>query len=277
MIERLFTYGDNQSLCGIITEPVSTPKRENAPIFIIINAGILPHCGPYREHVDLARFLAEEGFTSFRFDMHGIGDSMQAYGKASEDERILLDIIQSMDYLQQKRNATTFVVYGLCRGALIAHDIALKDPRIVGTVQVDSFAYLTLKFHCIDRVLPLFSLKKWGTYISRTWKALFRSAKSNISASKPTIQLIQFEPKTIIMNELATIISRKTTLLYIYTGGIPVIYNYENQFWDMFKKVDFKNQAELLYFKNSDHLFVQLSERAAMFAAVADWMKRKFC
>ena len=47
----------------------------NAPTMVILSSGILHRPGASRLYVQIARALAEDGFTSLRFDFSGIGDS----------------------------------------------------------------------------------------------------------------------------------------------------------------------------------------------------------
>ena len=64
----------NNQLVGIYTESeISTKKKR--PTIIFLNSGLLPHIGPYRFNVKLARKFAKLGYNCFRFDLSGIGDS----------------------------------------------------------------------------------------------------------------------------------------------------------------------------------------------------------
>jgi pimeloyl-ACP methyl ester carboxylesterase len=276
MIERLHVFGKGNRLCGITSEPSKETRKENAPAFLIINAGILPHTGPYRIHVDLSRRLAENGYTSLRFDMSGMGDSLHSIINRPEHQRVLNDVVEAMDLLQAKCRINKFVAYGICRGALIAHDIAIMDKRVIGTVQVDSYAYPTPRFFIHDRVLPLLSLKKWLGFIR---KKLKRDPASPSQSPEPTQRFVfkvQFEPKKKTVSEIEQLVARGVHLLYIYSGGILGIYNYGNQFWDMFKGVDFSELADLAYFEGADHLFGPIKVRADMMDCVVKWMNKSF-
>ena len=72
MKERVYRFGPQRSLVGIYTEPSPEEMIPDAPLAVILNAGIVHHIGPFRLHVDLARRLAESGFRTLRLDLSGL-------------------------------------------------------------------------------------------------------------------------------------------------------------------------------------------------------------
>ncbi|MFP2897131.1 hypothetical protein [Corallococcus sp. 4LFB] len=75
MRERICTFGPEQSLVGILTEPDPAKVLPEAPAVVLSNVGLNHHVGPYRLWVELARQLAGRGITTLRFDLSGLGDS----------------------------------------------------------------------------------------------------------------------------------------------------------------------------------------------------------
>ena len=93
MKEQVCQFGPGDNLLGILTTPDEDKKVDGAPIAIILNAGIVHRIGPFRLHVDLARKLANLGFTTLRLDLSGLGDSQARSGKIeSNQSRALLDV-----------------------------------------------------------------------------------------------------------------------------------------------------------------------------------------
>jgi len=82
MKETVYQFGPNNSLTGILSQPDESVRVADAPVALILNAGIVHSIGPFRLHVDIARSLAEAGFSSFRIDLSGLGDSETRTGKA---------------------------------------------------------------------------------------------------------------------------------------------------------------------------------------------------
>jgi hypothetical protein len=85
-----------------------------------------------------------------------------------------------------------------------------------------------------------------------------------------------FPPQKQVGAEIQSLVNRGVNLLYIYTEGIPGMYNYANQFRDMFSKVDFKNNMQLEYFENADHTFSRCSERTKLIDCICNWMVKKY-
>ena len=74
-------FGTSHRLFGVLVKPrVASADR---PAVIMTNAGTVHRIGPHRLYVDLARELAELGFTVLRMDLSGIGDS--AVGTSPEN------------------------------------------------------------------------------------------------------------------------------------------------------------------------------------------------
>ena len=112
MIETVHTFGADESLIGIVTEPeAGTPGR---PAVVLLNSGLLPRTGTFRLHVTLARALARLGFLVLRFDLAGIGDSLQHMDGRSRAEQVAGDIQDAMAYLTSIYQHDSFVVAGLC-------------------------------------------------------------------------------------------------------------------------------------------------------------------
>jgi pimeloyl-ACP methyl ester carboxylesterase len=71
VIERSVELGP-LGLFGITAEPATGAA---GPLVVFLNAGLIPHVGPARLWVDLARRFAASGVRSVRFDLSGLGDS----------------------------------------------------------------------------------------------------------------------------------------------------------------------------------------------------------
>lgn len=70
--ERIGYLGQDESLFA-----VTTVRTDHAPsrAVVLLNAGAIPHTGPGRLYVDLARRWAARGYLVIRYDQFGIGDS----------------------------------------------------------------------------------------------------------------------------------------------------------------------------------------------------------
>ena len=132
--ETPLLFGRHHRLFGLLTEPsVATA----APMVIVLNAGLIHRVGPRRLHVKLARRLAAQGFPVFRMDLSGIGDSEARRDALSAVDGVREDVREAIDFLSQHARAREFLLFGICSGAKISYQAALRDARVVGGVLVD--------------------------------------------------------------------------------------------------------------------------------------------
>jgi pimeloyl-ACP methyl ester carboxylesterase len=269
-------FGRNNHLVGICAEPGPDQAKPNAPAILLLNAGFIHRIGPFRFYVDLARLLTRHGYTILRVDLSGIGDSLPSKDNRPEQDRIMSDISDAMDMLHVKRKFDKFILCGLCWGADISHDCAVLDTRVVGAVMLDTYGYPTFGFFLHDRVFPLMRLSKWTSFIRH--KFFNSSLKTGMQRKKlpPEVFDRQFPSKEKTVAEIQKLISRNAKLLYIYSGGVPIYYNYGKQFWDMFKEIHFSGCVESAYFKDADHLYSHLDVRKRMFDCILTWLNVNF-
>jgi len=89
MNELALQFGAERGLAGIVTEPVQADARS---ALVLVTAGLLPKCGPYRLYAELSRRVARDGVVSLRFDLSSIGDSAPHAGGLSLRARTELEI-----------------------------------------------------------------------------------------------------------------------------------------------------------------------------------------
>lgn len=114
--ERSIRFGPESRLFGILTEP--TTVKPNAPTLVFLNCGAEHHVGPHRLYTMFARRMAEQGYTSFRLDIEGIGDS-PAFGGNSDNYAYspvaLRDIKYALATLGELGHKH-FITTGICAG-----------------------------------------------------------------------------------------------------------------------------------------------------------------
>jgi pimeloyl-ACP methyl ester carboxylesterase len=121
------------------TEPSAV--RENAPVVVLLNSGIIHRPGPNRLYVRIARNLAARGYRVLRFDFSGVGDSDVRRDASPFVERAVKEAREAMDWVEREHSVERFVLMGLCSGALVAYRTALVDPRVVGAGLINGGAY----------------------------------------------------------------------------------------------------------------------------------------
>lgn len=272
MIERAYRFGKDGCLAGVATSN-GDGKGSGVPAVVFLNAGLLHHVGPHRLHVDLARKLASRGAVSLRLDLAGLGDSGTRSDSLEYEKRAVADIRDAMDFLGAQWGIARFVLFGLCSGADNAHAVALEDSRVCGIVLLDGYAYRTRRFyleHVRRRALDLLDPMRWQNLLRRKYRELVQRE------DKPVIFAREFPARERVQAELEVLARRGVRMKYVYSGDAFTHYNYPGQFREMFDKVEFGGSLDVNYFREADHTFSLLKDRATLMESIADWYERSF-
>ncbi len=129
---------------GIACEPVTAARAPAQAVFL--GAAALPHTGPNRAWVELARRWATLGVPSVRMDLAGIGD-------ADGDPRGLVDnaglyseqrqeeVLALLDQLEEQWGWDRFVLVGLCAGAYWSLHAALARRQVAAALMINLYAF----------------------------------------------------------------------------------------------------------------------------------------
>ena len=170
--EEICSFGERRQLFGILTKGGS---RANRPAIVLFNAGCVHHVGPNRLYVTLARALADAGFSTFRFDLESIGDSvLQGPGRENHPypDNAVADARAALAYLKQHFGLQRFILIGLCSGAHTAFHTALQED--VYSVN-EAILINPLTFQWVEG-MSLETVKQFGA-VARYKKSVF-SAQS---------------------------------------------------------------------------------------------------
>lgn len=277
MKERVFNFGTNNELSGILT--IADPKHQkmHVPSLLFLNAGFLHKTGFNRFNTDLARQLSAYGYSSLRFDLHGLGDSATCPSSIDYEKQAIIDIQQAIDEVTERCGTQNCIIIGLCSGADFAHTAAIIDKRISGLVLMDGYAYRTLGYYLRDYgsgiVNPYRSVR---FVINRVRKRFFSTTLQKNKKLGNEVYIRSFPPKKLIMKQLQELIDRGVKIFFIYSGGIPLYYNYADQFFDMFRSVNFKGMIFHRYFKEADHTYTIVSVRQKLKSTISEWISYTF-
>lgn len=171
MREEAVSFGSGASLVGIVTDPEGA-RRDDAPAFVFLNAGVNHRIGPSRLHVRLSRRLAEAGFVCMRFDFSGIGDSGVRTDDMPPEKSVVLETREAMDLLSERFGLRSFVLGGICSGATISFFTASEDERVVGCLLINAQGHL-------NGTDPLLGSRLRGRTLTRHfWRIALRSSFS---------------------------------------------------------------------------------------------------
>jgi len=276
MNEHVCRFGADRSLLGISSEPDSVQHNEKLPTVILLNAGLLHHVGQNRMNVTLARHLADMGYSTFRFDFSGLGDSAVQNSTAAVRERNVSEVRDAMDFLQDTRAAKSFVLIGLCTGADNAHRAAVADDRVRGIVMLDGYSYLTVKYIVKRFRNKLFSPARWKNFIV---SHLLRWSRAGNKLHREAADARSFfwvlPKKATAVREIRDLLGRRVRQLQVFSGSNNA-YNYAEQYVESLRGIDFGNLLRVLYIEKADHTYSILEDRSHLISEIVSWLDSGF-
>jgi pimeloyl-ACP methyl ester carboxylesterase len=271
MRERVFTFGTNDILMGVLTEPSVEVARPGAPAIVVTNVGLNPRIGPQRVWVELARSLAQLGLTTLRFDLNGMGDSLPRRDARDDLTRAAVDLGEALDFLQKRRGYSRFVLIGLCSGVDSAHRVATVDPRVAAAVFLDGYTYDTPRSRftrIIGRHLSIAGVRR---AIARR---LVRLGGEEVGEADE-IYVRDYPSRAHLASDLEQMLARGVRLLFIYSGSRKLTFSYREQFFEMLRPARFEGRIDVELRRQADHTYVIPSERRIMIERVGDWILRQ--
>ena len=268
-MEEAIVFGEFDHLLGVSSLVTASNKADTA--VIMMTAGMIHNVGPYRLYVELARSLAEQGVTSLRFDISGIGDSLGVGSAGKSIDRAAAEAVEAMDYLQEKAGIKKYIIFGLCSGADDGFQAALQDERVKGVILMDGLAYSTMQFKIRQAILLMKMMMR-----PEKWLKKFKDLTS-LPSSRPTPASLAMgsdireypETEKQATSELQQLVDRGTRLHFIYTGGTDD-YNYARQFYDMLPDVNWKGTESTQFFPHMDHVVTLCEDRQELIDHVTE-------
>lgn len=280
MKQRAVNFGPENALVGILTSP--DLPRENAPLVLLTNAGVLPRQGPHRMNVRIARALAREGITSLRFDLSGVGDSPSLGQAAGVRAQAVLDLQSAMDWAGQATATSSFIVLGVCSGAVNAYDAALSDPRVKGLMMFDGFWYRsrwTTPVRVFKRVMDLGLgglISSAIRHLQPNQRRLESIAVNPAAAPQPGNKTFASPPLPEFVAAMQSLVDRGTDVLLVYGGSLIDHFSYARQFKDVFGRYAFYPHVRCEYHPAIDHTFITHHAQQRMIEIVCAWASRHY-
>lgn len=280
MREKIFTFGPNESLIGVLTEPDAGTAKPDAPILISSNVGLNHRVGPFRLYVDLARRVAVRGYTMLRFDLGGMGDSAPRTDRVDELGRAVLDVKDAMRALEQRRGNKRFIQIGMCSGVDSAHTATVEDARVAGAVFIEGYAYRTREFYVRRYVNRLLRRRFWEVYVQRKLRKHIAALRDDVKQAGDREEIYTRAYPTIeqLTREYQVLLERKVELLFVFAGGMGADqgYNYKAQFADVFPSVARSRQVDIEYYPQADHTYSVVPHREMLMKRIEDWLVARF-
>ena len=272
MTETPVVFGPKTGLFGVLTQPPSPRTVECA--FLMFNAGVVPHIGPHRMNVKLARALASAGEVSFRFDLSGHGDSENADTGGGFLEQAASDLQSAMDYLELAHGIRKFALIGICSGAVSAFEAALKDPRVIALLMFDGYWYPS-RWSTLARDWKRFRAITWPQAVSAFSRRIAQKfTPSKLQASEGIFggKMAPFKlPQVAFANAIQFLVMRRVSIFIVYGGSIIEQYSYADQFRHVFGREAPFDQVRCEFRPDIDHIFVSPVSQHAMIETVLGW------
>ncbi|MFZ2650024.1 MAG: alpha/beta hydrolase [Burkholderiaceae bacterium] len=281
MNEQTLIFGPDKHLVGTVTLPARALAGHSGTMALLTNAGVIPRMGPHRLNVKLARRFAERGIATLRFDLSGLGDSRRSSSRRSTGEQFIADTRCAMDLAQAKFAAERFFAVGFCSGGDVAHVTALEDDRLRAIVMWDSYVYATRQaklrglLHRLRRSSPRSAALKAAQWLAAAAKENDPSEVGQSSEGPKIFGRSTVPPRDEFGQRIRILVDRGVEMLFLYSGGEPLWYNYERQFHDMFASYGFVDRVAYEYLVRSDHTFIQPHAQANLIARVEHWLDER--
>lgn len=287
MSERVLSFGRRADQVGVLSVPADSgapaePRSSSAmpptrPAVLFWNVGVNHRVGPFRVFVDLSRRLAEAGFVAFRFDASGFGDSAVRRDAVSDSEREELDIADAMDAVTRRTGVNRFILVGFCSSVDSAHRVAVKDPRVVGTIQIEGYSFRT-KGHTLRVPLRLLNPQRWRRLRTLSTRALLGrliGQHEPVPGGGGAVFQRVYPSWPSYAREIAVLSQRQVEMLFVYVGG-DTTFNHIEQFWDMFETPETdRRRIEVTYRPKADHTFYDVEQRHELVEQVIGWLSAR--
>ena len=263
MTDTAVVFGQYDHLFGI--ETIAT---NSSIALIMLTPGMLHNTGPYRLHVDIANSLAQQGISSFRFDLSGIGESLGVGSAGKSIERAASEAIQAMDYLMQTHDIQQFILFGLCSGADDSMQTALLDDRVKGVIALDGVAYPTAEYKRREALLLVRKMLSPEKLINKIHQLIGSKSTPTSLAIGDDIREFPDTPEQ-AGKEIQQLVDKGVQLHFIYTGGTHY-YNYAQQFYDMLPEMQWRGTESVQYFAQMDHVIMLCEDRELLLKHVVE-------
>lgn len=289
MREHAVAFGAAGNLAGILCEPAR--PAANAPAVLLWNVGIHHRVGAYRIWVDLARALAEAGYTSLRFDLSGLGDSEPRRG-GGDDPTYREDFDEAMAFVTKRTGIATFVPVGFCSGVDQLHALGLRDSRVVGMGYIEAYSWKTSGYwlryplrylrgtlweNRLANLRRRPALEKLARAVGRGGAAqeLAVDVGSAESAAGAAMFSRQHPSQERFADEVATLRRRNVKLLFAYFG-LETGFSHAGQFQEMTGLQPDGDGLRVYFLGGADHILYRVEDRALAIGELLRWMKSAF-
>ena len=279
MKQKLYIFGKQKNLVGILQSPDKESNNLTTPIILILNSGLVNKSGPFRMNAELSRYLQKLNLKVFRFDLSGIGDSqLVANDGRVYSDRNLDDIGEALELLEGLFPKRPVIVLGLCTGADLAHKSAVRYEMIKGVILLDGYGYPTVRFYWIKYSHMFLSFPKLIRLPLKIIKRVTGILSNRLSGFRRSVDSYFWvlPSKSKYIEDLSRLSKRGCKQLYIFSSGVRDYYNYHDQLRDSVSRQDILGDISVVINHAADHTYIMLEERNRLFNTISTWISNEF-
>ncbi|MEM7217595.1 MAG: hypothetical protein AAF515_04465 [Pseudomonadota bacterium] len=239
-----------------------------APPLVMLNAGLVPHAGPYRLHVTLARRLAARGVASVRLDQAGKGESPRRPGSREallkDDFARLQDRLAALD----PQFSGQLQLFGLCSGADDALLVAEAFDSVTGLVLLDGYAPADIGFRARYIAARLASLDWWLTRGRRLFGR--SSAEYTAGVEGPGLTLRDWRSATEMTALYRALLDRGVRMLALFSGDLA--HDYYNGGRALSRSLGAAAGLTEIYRPDLNHLLPGAAQREVLWEQLESWL-----
>lgn len=281
--ETAMMIGGEPGLVSVITVPEARRAIGNDVAVIILGAGLVHRVGPHRLTVRIARQCAARGLIVARFDHRGVGDSSAGSDSRPFVESAQEETLEVMNYLQAIHHVRSFVLVGLCSGAVTSLNTARSDARVVGAAMINGGlqgADLQFDMYMQDRQLAkhywkrsLFQFDSWRRALTgqvqyrRMIGVLGRQIRDRLKPAEQTVEVSRQAQQ-----QLRDLIERDVRLLWVECEG-----DWSQDYLDVLlgesgKELKQSGALRAASIPYADHVFTTRDSQERLLGLLEDWM-----
>jgi len=302
-----FANRDGKRLFGTLHLPV--PQVSNVPLIVLLSPGVKMRVGPHRLYNRMTAHFNELGFAVFKFDFVGLGDSegeldreflAQVYND-TESGAFVNDSIDALNWLENEHEYSSFILGGLCGGAITALLTAQADRRAIGVLSLGMTT--TLAMGARDRaehasqgelaalrkgyLRRALDLKSWMRLLSfqSDFGTMFRSFKQAIVKKNVAAPAVSAEAQSGSSNAnplfppafFDVALSERRVLL-VFSGSDRLYWDFDEKFAQPYAKqlAEVSGNYELHVVEDANHVFSFREWEQTMLRIASDWLTDYF-
>ncbi len=298
--EEPFSFGEGDRLFGILTQPKAAAAGHAPPAIILLNSGSVHRIAVNRMNVTLARAWAALGFRVLRMDIGGIGDSAHAPGYEENvcySKFAVEDVERAMRALRDRTGADRFVLSGLCSGAYLTFQTALRGGPVVGAMLINPLTFYWKEGDTLE-VAPSKTVNDAKHYESsllrvESWKKLVRGdvdLRRALGVAKKRVEMIASARVRRVLvalgvgkndvenvsRDMKKIVARGIDELMVFSAGDPGLDYLALHATDALAALGKADRFRFEIIEGADHVFTPLSTQNRLHELLTEHIRSRF-